>query len=144
MARSSGVTFAQVEKMAVTLPGVVARSSYGTPGLYVAKKFMARLREPDVLVLTPVEDDEQRFLMETQPEVFFKTPHYVGHPSVLIRLSKADRAQMRDLIGQSWRRLAPKKLLDEYDGAAKNSRPGAASASPKRSTRARTARRRSR
>lgn len=110
-----GVTFDQVTTMALALPGVEARSSYGTLGLYVAGKFMARLREPDVMVLKPIEDDEQRFLMGTQPDVFFLTDHYRGYPAILIRLSKADRGQMRELIEQSWRRLASKKPIAEYD-----------------------------
>ena len=70
MAKRAGVTFEDFSKMALALLGVEARSSYGTPGFYVKNKFMARLREPDVMVLTPVHDDEQRFLMETQPEAF--------------------------------------------------------------------------
>ena len=89
-ATKRGVTFTQVTQMALVLPGVEARSSYGTPGLYVAKKFMARLREPDVIVLKPIEDDEQRFLMGTQPDVFFLTDHYRGYPTILIRLSEID------------------------------------------------------
>jgi hypothetical protein len=79
---------------------------------------MARLRNDDLdtLVLKPVYDDEQRFLMETQPGVFFLTPHYVGYPTILIRLSKVDRAQLEDLVEQAWRRLATPKLLAERDG----------------------------
>jgi hypothetical protein len=112
-----GTTFEQVTAIALAFPGVEARSSYGTPGLYVAKKFMARLREPDVMVLKPVEDDEQRFLMGTQPDVFFLTDHYRGYPAILIRLSQVQPEQMRELIEQSWRRLAPKKLVAEYEEA---------------------------
>lgn len=115
MALSRRLTFKPVTEMALAFPGVVARSSYGTPGLYVAKKFMARLREPDVMVLTPIEDDEQRFPMGTQPNVFFLTDHYRGYPAILIQLSKVHPAEMLELIEQSWRRLAPKKLLAAYD-----------------------------
>jgi hypothetical protein len=115
-----GVRFAEFEQMALAYPGVEARSSYGTPGLYLRKKFMARLRNEDLdtLVLKPVYDDEQRFLMETQPDVFFLTPHYVGYPTVLIRLSKVDRAQLEELVEQAWRRLATPKLLAERDGTS--------------------------
>jgi hypothetical protein len=113
-----GVRFAEFEQMALAYPGVEARSSYGTPGLYLRKKFMARLRNEDLdtLVLKPVYDDEQRFLMETQPDVFFLTPHYVGYPTILIRLSKVDRTQLEELVEQAWRRLATPKLLAERDG----------------------------
>jgi hypothetical protein len=68
--RKRGITFDQVTKMALAFPGVEATSSFGTPALKVKGKFMARLREPDVMVLKPIEDDEQQFLMGTQPDVF--------------------------------------------------------------------------
>jgi hypothetical protein len=118
--RSTATSFGKISKFALALPGVEARSSYGTPGLFVGKKFMARLRNDDLdsMVLKPVEDDEQRFLMETQPDVFFLTPHYVGYPTILIRLSKVDRAQLEELVEQSWRRLATKAMLAQRDGAA--------------------------
>ncbi len=105
--------FRDIERLASALPGITVGTSYGTPALRVGKRFMARLtdKDPDVLVLTPVEDDEQRFLMETQPDVFFKTPHYVGHPSILIRLSKVDPTQLSDLLEEAWRRLATKTML---------------------------------
>jgi len=105
------MTFDEVVAIAGELPGVGESTSYGTPSLKVRMKFMARLREPDVMVLVAVEDIEQRMLMETQPDVYFKTPHYEGHPSILIRLSKVDPAELRDLIEQSWRRIAPPRLV---------------------------------
>jgi hypothetical protein len=76
---------------------------------------MARLREPDVIVLTPVYEDEQRFLMETAPEAFFLTDHYRGYPAILIRLSKVQRGQLAELVEEAWRRLAGKKLLAEFE-----------------------------
>ncbi len=108
--------------MATAYPGVEPRSSYGTPGLYVGKKFMSRLREPDVMVLTPVHEDEQRFLMETSPVAFFLTDHYRGYPTILIRLSKVQRGQLAELIEESWRRLARPKLLAQLEGAASESK----------------------
>jgi hypothetical protein len=116
--RKRGITFDQVVEMALEFPGVEATSSFGTPALKVKGKFMARLREPDVMVLKPIEDDEQRFLKGTQPGVFFLTDHYRGWPGILVRLSRVRPQEMRELIEQSWRRLAPKKLLAEYAGDA--------------------------
>lgn len=111
VAKAKGVTWKQVVEMAAEYPGVVEKSSYGTPGLYVRKQFMARLREPDVMVLKPIHDDEQKFLMETSPDAFFLTDHYRGYPTVLIRMSKVDRRQLAELIEGCWRQLATKRLL---------------------------------
>jgi hypothetical protein len=107
------MTFDEVVAFATQLPGVVESTSYGTPALKVVKRFMARLRpdDPDVLVLTAVDDIEQRMLMETQPRVFFKTPHYEGHPTILIRLSLADPAQMQEMLEESWSRIAGPRLV---------------------------------
>jgi hypothetical protein len=117
--KNRGSAFARISKFALALPGVEARSSYGTPGLYVGKKFMARLRDDDydTTVLKPIEDGEQRFLMETQPDVFFLTPHYVGWPTILLRLSKVDRAQLEALVEQCWRALATKTMLNQRKAA---------------------------
>lgn len=115
MPMARAVMWKQLEQMARAYPGVVARSSYGTPGLYVGKKFMSRLREPDVAVLTPIYEDEQRFLMETQPGAFFLTDHYRGYPTILIRLSKVQKDQLAQLLEQCWRQLATKKFLAEYE-----------------------------
>ena len=110
------MTFDDVVALASELPGTETGTSYGTPALRVRRKFMARLREDgDTLVLTPVDDIEQEALMATQPGVFYTTPHYQGHPSVLIRLSRVDPEDLRELLEQSWRRLAGKRLLQAYE-----------------------------
>jgi hypothetical protein len=88
----------------------------------VKKKFLARLREEDVLVLTPVDEVEQRFLMETQPQAFFTTDHYRDHPTILIRLSKVDRRQLQELLTQAWRAKAPATLVDAYEGTKAGAR----------------------
>jgi hypothetical protein len=109
------VTWDEVVEIACRLPGVETGSSYGTPALKVRKKFMSRLREPDIMVLVAVDDIEQRMLMDTRPDVYFKTPHYEGHASILIRLSKVEPADLAELVEQSWRRIAPPRLLAQAD-----------------------------
>jgi hypothetical protein len=118
MTKRKGAALERFRRIALGLPGVEEGTSYGTPGFKVKGKFMARLRpdDPDVLVLTKVEEDEQRFLMETQPDVFFTTDHYRGYPTLLIRLSRVDEEQLSELVEQSWRRLAPARLIDGRDG----------------------------
>jgi hypothetical protein len=106
------LTFDDVVRITSDLPGVEVGTSYGTPALRVGKKLICRMWEDgETMVLKPLEDIELQFLMDTQPEVFFQTPHYEGWPTILIHLSRIDEAQLRELIGQCWERLAPKKLL---------------------------------
>ena len=52
---------------------------------------MCRLRtDPDALVLRVVDLGEREALLQGQPDAFFTTPHYDGHPSVLVRLEVVD------------------------------------------------------
>jgi hypothetical protein len=91
------------------LPGVEEALSYGMPSLKVMGKFLARVREPDVLVLMCALE-EKEFLMQTNPDVYFETDHYKGWPAVLIRLSKIGDEELMHRLGVAWRRQAPKKL----------------------------------
>ena len=106
------LTFDDVVRLASSLPGTEVGTSYGTPALRVAKKLMCRIWEDgETMVLKPVEDIEQQFLIDTQPEVFYRTPHYEGYPTILIHLSRIEEPQLRALLEQCWERLATKKLL---------------------------------
>jgi hypothetical protein len=106
------LTFDDVVRFAADLPGIAEGTSYGTRALRVGKKFLCRLREDgDTLVLKPIDEVHQRFLLETQPHIYYKTPHYEGYDVILIRLSEVDEADLRDLLQQCWQQLATKTLL---------------------------------
>ena len=112
------LTFDDVVRLAADLPGVSEGTSYGTRALRTGKKFMCRLREDgDTLVLKPIDEIQQRFLMETQPDVYYKTPHYEGYEAVLIRLSRVDEAELRELLEQCWQRLATSTLMRAREAA---------------------------
>jgi hypothetical protein len=101
------VEYAEVERLGLALPGTATGTSYGTPALKVRGKLLARLKEDGTtMVLCAVPADERALLIEMAPAVFHVTDHYVGYPTVLVRLPAADPAQLADLLRQSWQRLA--------------------------------------
>jgi hypothetical protein len=103
--------FARVRAIAAStgLPGIVATTSYGTPSLKVAGKFLARMKDDDTLVVRcPLE--EKSFLMQADPAIFFETDHYTGYPAVLMRLYAADDATIAGRLEVAWRMQAPKRL----------------------------------
>ena len=112
-----GFTVDEVAAMACALPGVEEGRSWGTRGWRVGKKFLMRQKEKmdDVLVIGADSIDEQEFLIERDPDVYFITDHYRGYPAVLVRLANIERADLTALIERSWRRAATKKLLAERD-----------------------------
>ena len=48
------------------------------------------------------------FLMATEPEAYFQTPHFHGHPAVLVRPEAADAERLREQIDKAWARRATK------------------------------------
>ncbi|HVT40122.1 MAG TPA: MmcQ/YjbR family DNA-binding protein [Gemmatimonadaceae bacterium] len=103
--------FKKVLEAARGLPGVEEGTAYGTRALRLKGKFLARLREDGESLVIKVEMIEREHLMRSDPVTFFITDHYRDYPSVLIHLSKVKPALLRELIEQSWRRAAPKRLL---------------------------------
>ena len=88
-------TESDVREIALSLPATEERPSYGTPGFRVKDKLFARLRdEGEVLVVWCTDEGEKELLIGAEPAKFFTTPHYDGHPSVLVRLSAVDREEL--------------------------------------------------
>ena len=112
-------TWDDVVAIGMRFPGVEVTTSYGTPALRVRRKFMCRLRtEPDALVLRVIDLGEREALLQGQPEAYFSTPHYDGHPYVLVRLDQVDPVELAELLEDAWRVRAPKRLVAAHDDAA--------------------------
>jgi len=117
--------------IATALPGTEVATWYGTPGLKVAGKGFARLRteaEGGLVLMCSLEEKER--LLESGEPAYFTTPHYDGYGSIIVDLSKVDRAALRELIVQAWRIKATPKLralLDRLLTGRENAAPRAAS-----------------
>jgi hypothetical protein len=109
-------TESDVRTIALGLPETEERPSYGTPGFRVKDRLFARIREPGVLLVWCADEGEKDFLLRADPEKFFTTAHYDGHPSVLVRLDAVDRDDLAELLTDSWRVRAPKRLAASLDG----------------------------
>lgn len=106
-------------ELALSLPATTEKPSYGMPGFRVKDRLFARIREErEVLVVWCADAAEKEFLIRAEPEKFFTTPHYDGHPMVLVRLGAVDRQELWELVTESWRLRAPKRLVAAYDAGA--------------------------
>ncbi len=95
------------------MPGVTERPSYGTPGFRVADRLFARIHQDGgVLVLWTADPLDAESFIESEPDVFFSTPHYDGYPLVLVRLDRVDEPRLRGLLEAAWRVRAPARLRD--------------------------------
>lgn len=72
-----------------------------------------RVPRPDVLAVRVRDQAEKAILIGGDPDRFFTEPHYNGFPAVLVRLPKVTQAQLRKLIVDAWRCLAPPQLVKD-------------------------------
>jgi hypothetical protein len=53
-------------------------------------------------------------LLADDPRVFFTTPHFDGHPSILVRLDRIALPELDEVIVEAWLSRAPKPLAQRY------------------------------
>ncbi|WP_426570991.1 MmcQ/YjbR family DNA-binding protein [Aquihabitans sp. McL0605] len=105
-----------VRRIALSLPEVIEKPSYGTPGFRVKDKLFLRIRtdaEGGLLVFVGDLGDKDA-LLASDPQKFFTTPHYDGHPSVLVHLEAVDADELTELITDSWLVKAPPKVRKDH------------------------------
>ncbi|HYM57519.1 MAG TPA: MmcQ/YjbR family DNA-binding protein [Solirubrobacteraceae bacterium] len=111
-------TWEDVVALGTRFPDVEVGTWFRSPALHVRGKGMCRLRtDPDALVLRVSDLGEREALLQGQPDAFFSTPHYDGHPYVLVRLDAVDPVELAELLEEAWRIRAPKRLVAAYDAA---------------------------
>jgi hypothetical protein len=102
-----GAPIDTVRALVLALAGVEEGTSYGTPAWKARGKLLARMREDGETLVVRVDPDARDLLMRSDPETFFLTDHYVGHPWVLVRLPRVERAALSAVLEEAWRLVAP-------------------------------------
>jgi hypothetical protein len=114
--KTKGVTPAQFKKIALSLPETHEKPSYGSPAIFVAKKFFTRLRKEDNSLVLIVDGMEHRDMMlELDPKTYHITAHYKDYPAVLVRMERISPEELQIMLERRWRQIAPKKLIKEMD-----------------------------
>lgn len=99
---------------AARLPDVEISTHYGLPALKVGGKAFVSVKNAETIVLSlPVDRKEQ--LIEMAPEVYFQSDHYIGWPSLPLRIAEIDDAELQVRLIEAWRFRAPKKLRATFD-----------------------------
>jgi hypothetical protein len=113
------ITHADVREIAMSMPDVEERPSYGGRPSWRAKTrmFIWIRDDPEALVIWVADEAEKAGMIASEPKKFFTTPHYDGNPIVLVRLDAVGKKEARELIVESWRLRAPKSLVKQWDAA---------------------------
>ena len=106
---------------ALRLPGTELSPHYGTPSPKVrGKAFAYRTREPgSFAIAAPLDTVEM--LIDTDPAVFWQSPHFQGWPAILVREDAVhDRDRIETLIVRAWAARASRAQRAEHEarGAA--------------------------
>jgi hypothetical protein len=101
------MTFDDVRRIGLALPGVEESTMYGSPALKLRGRLVAcmavhRSAEPGSLVVR-TDFEERTALLEEDSATYYLTDHYVSHPVVLVRLSRIGIDPLRDLLASARR-----------------------------------------
>src|SRR3569832_2134193 len=93
------LTRAEARKIALSIDGATEGPYFGKPAVFVAEKFLTRVHTQEDAVVLNIGSMEMRDVMlEAEPKLFYITDHYRSFPYLLARLSKLDRATLRELL----------------------------------------------
>jgi hypothetical protein len=115
------VSHDDIRAIAMAMPGTEERASYGgRPSWRTKTRMFTWIRDdPEALVVWVESEEEKLALVASEPAKFFTTPHYDGHPIVLVRLEAIDDTEARELVTDSWRARAPRSLVKEWDATGR-------------------------
>jgi hypothetical protein len=108
----------EARTLALALPGAEEKSHFDTPDFRVRNKIFATLSGPDQLVIR-IDPADQAVLLATEPGTFSPAAGVWGLRGwTIVQLGTVDPDLLHDLVVDSWRRLAPKKMVAAYDDDA--------------------------
>ena len=124
--RRAKVTWADVRRIAIALPGTSERASSGHAQWRVGDKLFVwerPLRKSDLEALgelapkgpilgVRVPDlSVKEMALAAKPGFLFTIPHFDGYPAVLVQLDRVPLRELEDLIDEAWHARATKSLL---------------------------------
>jgi hypothetical protein len=112
----------RVRRICLALPGATEKLSHGEPTFFVKKVFAMcsnnHHNDGHIAVVIPAAIGIQEMLIKTSPKKFYKPPYVGSSGWVGIELARVTDKELAFHIQEAWRLIAPKKLRDEFGGAA--------------------------
>jgi hypothetical protein len=100
----------QLRAMAMSLPEVTERKTWGKPTFRVQNKLFVTLAADGGSATLKSSPEEQQSLVAAEPDTFAIAAHLGRHGWITVQLDHVDKTQMNELVTDAWRRVAPKKI----------------------------------
>ena len=125
-------TVEDVHRLAAALPHVTRETGPGGNAVYqVGRKSFIFFRNPrpdavdpesgerydDVIVFWVADESDKLALVQDEQTPFFTTPHFAGHPSVLVRASRLgelSRSELAEVVEDAWLARASARRRAEW------------------------------
>jgi hypothetical protein len=123
-------TWKDVTRLALALPQAEEGTTFGGNRAWTIRKKLfvweRPLRKSDLAALGDAAPDgpilgakvehliAKEALLADESGVFFTTPHFDGHPIVLVRLSAIGRDLLGEVVTEAWLAAAPKRLARDF------------------------------
>jgi len=121
--------FEDVRRLALALPGTEERTSRERLQWRVGDRLFVwerplRAREVDELgdaapagaILGARVEHliAKEALLASEPEIFFTTSHFDGHPSVLVRMDRIEEPALEEVVVEAWLARAPPRIVEQF------------------------------
>lgn len=108
--------FEAVKNIALTFPGAEESVSHeGTPSVKVRGKLMCRLHESGEFISIRLDFEIRDKYLDSHPEVFHLPDHFKAYPYICMWTHYYDKKLIAEILEQSWKGLATKKLIKEHE-----------------------------
>lgn len=104
MANDRITSFEEAVAFALNLPDTMLSTSHGKPAVKVAsndRAFLCTSHEQATSFGVGIDLDSVEILKQTDPDIFWQSPHYEAWPAVLIRFRSAKVERVRSVIEHS-------------------------------------------
>ena len=109
--------FEPIKKIALTFPGTEESISHeNTPSVKVRGKLMCRLHDSGEFIPIHLDFELRDNYLESHPEIFHLPDHFKAHPYICMWIHNYNKSLLTEILELSWRGLATKKQVQEYDG----------------------------
>jgi hypothetical protein len=113
--------FEPIKNIALTFPGAQESTSHeNTPSIKVRGKLMCRLHDSGDFIPIRLDFKLRDRYLESHPEIFHLPDHFKAYPYICMWIHHYDKKLLTEILELSWKGLATKKQLEEWQARTKN------------------------